>query len=156
MTINSSLPQEARSARRPTRHEKDKLPGSTGQSRGAAGKDEKKPAAEKSKDATKDEAKAAIAAAPAKPEIELVKPTELVLGSVTDKSAGGYRIEVQLEQKGAGIYSVYSSRYDAEPEDNALGGMARKRPLRLIGYDPTLASLAGPDVEPGQAGAGRR
>ena len=77
-----------------------------------------------------------IAAAPAKPEIELVKPSELVLGSLTDKSAGGYRIEVQLEQKGAGIDSVYSSRYDAEPEDNGLGAMARKRPLRLIGHNP--------------------
>ena len=97
----------------------------------------------KSKEATKNEAKATVAAAPSKPEIELVKVTELVLGSVTDKSVGGYRIEAQLEQKGAGIYSAYSSRYDAEPEDNALGGMARKRPLRLIDrnkhWPPSLA-----------------
>jgi YidC/Oxa1 family membrane protein insertase len=106
-------------------------------------KDDKKPETEKSKEAIKNEAKAAMAAAPSKPQIELVKVTDLVLGSVTDKSATGYRIEAQLEQKGAGIYSLYSSRYDAEPEDNALGGMARKRPLRLIDrnkhWPPSLA-----------------
>ena len=68
-----------------------------------------------------------------KPEVELVKPSELVLGSLTDKTAGGYRLEVQLEQKGAGIESVYSSRYDAELEDNGLAGQAVKRPLQLIG-----------------------
>jgi YidC/Oxa1 family membrane protein insertase len=114
----------------------------------AAGKDDKrdgkKPEAEKqNKDATKKDAKTAVAAAPSKPEIELVKVSELVLGSVKDKTAAGFRIEAQLEQKGAGIYSVYSSRYDAEPEDNALAGMARKRPLRLIDrnrhWPPSLA-----------------
>ena len=47
-----------------------------------------------------------MAAAPAKPEVELVKPSELVLGSITDKSPAGYLLEVQLEQKGAGIESV--------------------------------------------------
>ena len=106
-------------------------------------KDGKKAETEKNKEAIKNEVKAAIAAAPSKPEIELVKVSDLVLGSVTDKSPGGYRIEAQLEQKGAGIYSVYSSRFDAEPEDNALGGMARKRPLRLIDHNrhwpPSLA-----------------
>ena len=79
----------------------------------------------------------AAAAAPAKPEVELVKPSELVLGSLTDKSAGGYLLEVQLEQKGAGIDSAYSSRYDAELEDNGLGAQAAKRPLQLIGDDPS-------------------
>ena len=52
---------------------------------------------------------------------------ELVLGSATDKSADGYRLEVQLDQKGAGVESVYSSRFDAEFEF----GKARKRPLRI-------------------------
>jgi YidC/Oxa1 family membrane protein insertase len=112
----------------------------------APAKEETKPAPEKSKDPIKNEARAAVAAAPPKPEIELVKPTELLLGSATDKSVGGYRIEAQLEQKGAGIYSVYSSRYDAEPEDNGLRGMARKRPLRLIDHNrhwpPSLALTA--------------
>ena len=106
-------------------------------------KDDKSPEAEKNKEAIKNEAKATVAAATSKPEIELVNVSELVLGSVKDKSVGGYRIEVQLEQKGAGIYSVYSSRYDAEPEDNALGGIGRKRPLRLIDrnkhWPPSLA-----------------
>ena len=95
-------------------------------------KDDKKAQTAQSKEATKNDAKAGVAGAPSKPEVELVKVTELVLGSVTDKSVGGYRIEAQLEQKGAGIYSVYSSRYNAEPEDNGLRGMGDKRPLRLI------------------------
>ena len=58
----------------------------------------------------KADAKPAVAAAPASSQVELVKPSELVLGSLTDKSPGGYLLEVQLEQKGAGIDSVYSSR----------------------------------------------
>ena len=110
----------------------------------AKGKDDKKPEAENTrKDATKNEVKAAVAATPSKPEIELVNVTELVLGSVKEKSAGGYWIEAQLEQKGAGIYSVYSSRYAAEPEDNAARGVGRRRPLRLIDrnkhWPPSLA-----------------
>ena len=113
----------------------------------AAGKEDKndksKPGTEKNKEAIKNEAKATVAAGPTKPEVELVKVTDLVLGSVKDKSAGGYRIEAQLDQKGAGIYSVYSSRYDAEPEENVARGMAPKRPLRLIDrhkhWPPSLA-----------------
>ena len=146
--------------------QKDKPPGvdAAKAEPGAAGKEDKKPATEKSKD-HQNEANAAIAAAPAKPEIELVKLSELVLGSDTDKSAGGYRIEAQLEQKGAGIYSIYSARYDAEPEDNALGRVAPKRPLRLVHYNPhwppslaltlsqgngTGAAADGEDAEPAE------
>jgi YidC/Oxa1 family membrane protein insertase len=70
--------------------------------------------------------------APGKPEVELVNESELVLGSATDKSPGGYRLEVQLDQKGGGVDSVFSSRYDAEFDP----GMARKRPLQLMGRDP--------------------
>ena len=59
---------------------------------------------------------------------------ELVLGSETDSSPGGYRLEAQLTQKGAGIESLSSSRFDAEYED----GRAVKRPLQLIetGFRP--------------------
>ncbi|MGA7501929.1 MAG: hypothetical protein WBX00_34950, partial [Isosphaeraceae bacterium] len=45
-----------------------------------------------------------------------VDSSELVLGSASDKTPGGYRMEVQLEQNGAGVESVLSSRYDAEFE----------------------------------------
>ena len=38
----------------------------------------------------------------------------LVLGSLIDQSPSGYRLEVQLTQKGAGIESVASSQYKAE------------------------------------------
>ena len=44
----------------------------------------------------------------------------------------GYRLEVQLEQKGAGVESLLSSRYDAEFE----GRDKPHRPLQLIRRDP--------------------
>ena len=102
----------------------------------ATGKDDKKPGPDQAKAENKNAEKPAMAAAPAKSEIELLKPAELILGSSTDRSPGGYRLEVQLDQKGAGIYSIYSSRYDAEPDERVVGGVAVKRPLRLVGYDP--------------------
>ena len=43
---------------------------------------------------------------PKGPQVALVEPDELVLGSPTDKSPTGYRLEVQLEQKGAGVEAV--------------------------------------------------
>jgi YidC/Oxa1 family membrane protein insertase len=64
--------------------------------------------------------------------VEVVNPTDLVLGSAADKSPAGYRLEVWLDQYGAGVDSVISSRYDGEFED----GIARKRPLQLIRHDP--------------------
>jgi YidC/Oxa1 family membrane protein insertase len=67
-----------------------------------------------------------------KPSVELVDESELVLGSVKGQSSKGYRLQVQLEQKGAGVESVSSSQYDAEFED----GMPRKRPLQFLRRDP--------------------
>ena len=61
-------------------------------------------------------------------------PIELVLGSATDKTPNGYRLEVQLDQNGAGIESALSSRYDAEFE----GRKNPHRPLQLIRRDPIL------------------
>ena len=61
-----------------------------------------------------------------------VDSSELVLGSASDKTPGGYRLEVQLEQKGAGVESVLSSRYDAEFE----GRINPHLPLQLIRRDP--------------------
>jgi YidC/Oxa1 family membrane protein insertase len=65
---------------------------------------------------------------PKESEIKLYKPSELVLGSSTDKAQGGYRLEARLDQKGAGIESLYSSRFNAEFEL----GRARRRPLEFI------------------------
>jgi len=61
-------------------------------------------------------------------EIELVKFQDLVLGSSADKSPDGYRLEVWLDQKGAGVESLYSSRFNAEFEF----GKARRRPFEFI------------------------
>ncbi len=69
---------------------------------------------------------------PKGPQVALVEPSELVLGLLTDKSPTGYRLEIQLEQKGAGVEAVSSSRYDAEFE----GRRNPHRPLQLIRRDP--------------------
>jgi len=82
---------------------------------------------------------------------------ELVLGSASDKTPGGYRMEVQLEQKGAGVESVLSSRYDAEFE----GRINPHLPLRIIrpdkvappslsltlSVDPVASAEGGPRAE---------
>jgi YidC/Oxa1 family membrane protein insertase len=109
--------------------------------------------AEKAKPASAVAAKAAVA--PAKPDVEWVKPSELVLGSLTDKSAGDFLLEVRFDQKGAGIDSAFSSRYDAENEGGGLKGPADKRPLQLIGdknWPPslalTLSQRGAPDAAP--------
>jgi len=60
-----------------------------------------------------------------------VPETELVLGSVTDQLPAGYRLKAQLTQKGAGIESVYSSRYNAEFQI----GQKNKQPLTLVRKD---------------------
>jgi YidC/Oxa1 family membrane protein insertase len=65
-------------------------------------------------------------------EAELIEPDQLVLGSLAEKTKQGYQLQVQIEQKGAGVASIASSRYDAEFVD----GRPRKRPLQLIEPDP--------------------
>jgi len=84
-----------------------------------------------------------------KTEIPLVDRAELVMGSLSDKSPDGYRYELQLNQKGAGVDSFTSSRFEAE-------FVTRKnphRPLRLMSRDrellwpPSLAvTLSPPDA----------
>jgi len=86
------------------------------------------PGIRKSQDLAAAEAKKGGPARPRQPEIELVRFQDLVLGSATDKSADGYRLEVWLDQKGAGVESVYSSRYNAEFEFGKPG----RRPLEFI------------------------
>jgi YidC/Oxa1 family membrane protein insertase len=82
-----------------------------------------------------EKAKAAPAAPaavePKKAEVPLVDEGELVLGHEDDTSPGGYRLQAQLTQKGAGVESLVSSHFDAEYED----GRAVKRPLQLIRWD---------------------
>lgn len=70
-------------------------------------------------------------AEPKTPKVELIPFSELVLGDATDKTPNGYRLQVQLEQKGAGVESVSSSRFDAEFKD----GNFKKRPLQLLEPD---------------------
>jgi len=67
-----------------------------------------------------------------KPDVEVANESELVMGSVADKSPAGYRLELQLQQKGGGVDSVSSSRFDSEFED----GKPLKRPLQLMRRDP--------------------
>ncbi|QEH34162.1 Membrane protein insertase YidC [Aquisphaera giovannonii] len=69
---------------------------------------------------------------PKAPEVAHVDPSELVLGSATDKAPDGYRLAVQLEQKGAGVESILSSRYDAEFE----GRKNPHLPLQILRRDP--------------------
>jgi YidC/Oxa1 family membrane protein insertase len=99
----------------------------------------KKAGAGQANNVAKNGAKPAIATAVKGPEVEVVEEAELVLGSVSDKTPAGYRLEAQLTQKGAGIESVYSSRYNAEFEIGQIG----KQPLPLIRKDrfwpPSLA-----------------
>ncbi len=74
-------------------------------------------AADAKAEATPGNEPAAKAEAIKKPDVEVVNESELVLGSVTDKTPAGYRLELQLQQKGGGVDSVSSSRFDAEFED---------------------------------------
>jgi len=98
-----------------------------------------KAGAGQAKDVAKNGANPAIAEAVKEPEVAVVEEAELVLGSVTDKLPAGYRLEAQLTQNGAGIESVYSSRYNAE----FMIGQIGKQPLPLIRKDrfrpPSLA-----------------
>jgi YidC/Oxa1 family membrane protein insertase len=88
----------------------------------------------------KDKAKVAKAAEPETPKgpiVPVAEPAELVLGSTAKK--GPYRLEVQLDQKGAGVASVGSAIYEAE----FVEGKPKHQPLQLLRRDPLAApSLA--------------
>jgi YidC/Oxa1 family membrane protein insertase len=104
---------------------------------GAAAKDKgQEPTEVVAKDGGKEEGKTepappAVASAK-KAAIPVIDSSELVLGSAADKSPKGYRLEIQLDQNGAGVSSVASSRFEAE----FVEGMRRHRPLQLIRRDP--------------------
>jgi YidC/Oxa1 family membrane protein insertase len=86
-----------------------------------------------------DQAGAQIAPAVANNQpVELVGTQELLLGSDTDKSPDGYRLAVQLDQRGAGITLVASSRYEAD-----FLGKNPHLPLALVRQEgPELPSFA--------------
>ncbi|HEV3165905.1 MAG TPA: YidC/Oxa1 family insertase periplasmic-domain containing protein [Isosphaeraceae bacterium] len=79
-------------------------------------------------------AQPALSAPPAKNEepVKLVPPGELLIGSARDKTPGGFKMALQLDQKGAGVDWLASSRFDAE----FIEGKPRNRPLELIQDDP--------------------
>jgi YidC/Oxa1 family membrane protein insertase len=81
--------------------------------------------------------------------IDEVPAGELVLGSVADKDPNGYRLEVRLAQRGAGVAQVLSSRWEAEH----LPGRPRNRPLELIRRDekapPSFALDVAREADPG-------
>ncbi|MDG3006736.1 membrane protein insertase YidC [Paludisphaera mucosa] len=93
-----------------------------------------------------------------KAKVDLVPAAELVLGSLGDASPTGYRFQVQLDQKGAGVESVVSSRYDADFEGRVnphlplqLIGRDRSKPLLSAAWPPSLSlTLSSPDG-PGRA-----
>src|SRR5262245_40532486 len=116
------------------------------QAQAKAKPDEAKPKPEQVADAGKPQAKAkdpekekkgeAQAAAPKEPRTPIVPASKLVLGSTTDKTPGGYRLQVQLEQKGAGVDLVLSSRFDAEFDAKfGKGRNPRRLPLMLLHSD---------------------
>ena len=116
----------------------------------AKDKEEKKPdaeavakaKAEKDKD-TEQEAKKKEDVAKAeplkvkKPEVPRVNPEELILGSARpDQGPGGYLLELQLDQSGAGVAVVSSAKYEAEIE----AGKPKNRPLQILKLDPGAPS----------------
>lgn len=96
-----------------------------------------------------------------KPSAVLVPAAELRMGSAEDKSPGGYRLAVQLDQKGAGVESVLSSRYDADFEGRKnphlpmqLIGRDRSKPLFSAAWPPSLALTLSPVDSALRGGAG--
>jgi len=66
-----------------------------------------------------------------KPEIEVIDPAELVLGSTKNKGPRGYLLQLQLTQNGAGVESIASSQFEEEFE-----GKNPHLPMHLIRRDP--------------------
>jgi YidC/Oxa1 family membrane protein insertase len=69
------------------------------------------------------------------PEVALVPAAARTLGSVADRSPGGYRLELVVDQRGAGVESLRSSRLETEIKE----GVPKGRPLELIQADPEHA-----------------
>jgi YidC/Oxa1 family membrane protein insertase len=85
-----------------------------------------------------------------KGDIKPIDPSELVLGSASDRSPKGYHLEVRLEQNGAGVDSVASAKYDADFEKRPK----QRHPLQLIKHDALAPpSLSLSLLSPGEKGA---
>ena len=88
--------------------------------------------------------------APKVPKVEPAREGELVIGSTRDRLPASYHLEVALTQRGAGVRSVASARFDAEYEDNK----PRKRPLQILAEDkdksvpPSMAIAILPSKKP--------
>ena len=83
------------------------------------------------------------------PKVKLFEPSELVMGSL--EKGNPYLMELRFEQKGGGVSSVSSSKYEGEFVD----GKKKHRPLDLLKYDPlTPPSLAMTLRLPTKRGAG--
>ena len=123
-------------------------PGKKGESP-ALPKDGAKPESTKSEAPAKKAETPAVAAAPKKPDVELVNGSELILGSVAEKDPAAYHIQVQLEQKGAGVDSVYLAQFDAEYKN----GVKLRLPLPLIPHDFTWPPSLSLTLNSGGGGA---
>lgn len=81
------------------------------------------------------------------PKAKLFEPSELVLGSL--KKGNPYLMELRLDQKGGGVSSLSSSKYEGE----FVEGKKKHRPLDLLKYDaltpPSLAMTLRIPTKPG-------
>ncbi len=68
-----------------------------------------------------------------RPDPEAVKPNELVLGADNDPDPKAYHLQIELDQAGAAVRRINSTRYDGETAD---GIPARNVRLALVKDDP--------------------
>jgi YidC/Oxa1 family membrane protein insertase len=73
-------------------------------------------------------------AQPEPPKVSLAQPEELVLGSASRQASNPFKLELRLDQRGAGVAQLLSSHWEAE----IVEGKPRNRPLELIRSDPTV------------------
>ena len=95
--------------------------GEAGKKDGEAGKDAKAGARPGVLDARDDASKVVVDA-------RRLPFDALKLGAATGQGADGYRLEATLDQTGAGVMSLTSSKYEAEFEP----GQAKHRPLHIL------------------------
>jgi YidC/Oxa1 family membrane protein insertase len=69
------------------------------------------------------------------PAVDRIDPRELVIGSLAGTSESGYRLEVQFNQRGAGIERISSALFKAESPDNK----PPRDPLQLVASNPLAA-----------------
>jgi YidC/Oxa1 family membrane protein insertase len=123
---------------------KSDLPEKTLEVAKAKGEPKAEAIAAKGESAAKEKAKAK------EPAVPLAEPSELILGSTQKTDEKGYQLELQLDQKGAGVLSVSSARFEAEFEE----GKPKARPLQILKPDPLAPpSMALTLIPEGKSGA---